>query len=75
MRVPTRLRIGIFMLCVLLTTTSSAQTHDEQLPRSIRVVAEATASVPPDQAEIDIGVTTQAQTSRDAATRNAQHFK
>jgi len=74
MRVLTPVRIAIFMFSVLLTSTGSAQTPDAPLPRSIRVVAEATASVQPDQAEIDIGVTTQAQTSRDAATRNAQDF-
>ena len=74
MRVIAPVRIGITMFFMLLTTALSAQTRNGQLPRSIRVVAEATASVQPDQAEIDIGVTTQAQTSSDAATRNAQHF-
>lgn len=42
-----------------------------QPPASIRAVGEATVSAKPDQVEIDIGVTTQAQFSREAATRNA----
>jgi hypothetical protein len=57
-----------------VTTAASAQTHDDPPPFSIRVVGDATASVQPDQAQIDIGVTTHAQTSRNAATRNAQQF-
>jgi uncharacterized protein len=44
-------------------------------PPSIRVSAEATVTAQPDQARIDIGVATQAQTARAAAAGNSQHLE
>jgi uncharacterized protein YggE len=51
-------------------TMASAQTRVESEP-SIRVTGVATATAEPDQAEIDIGVMTQAPTSQRAASENA----
>jgi uncharacterized protein YggE len=69
------------MLLLVMTTTAwgagpaLAQPPTPNLrggdPASIRVVGEATLTVPPDRAEVDIGVTTEAQQSSDTAARNA----
>lgn len=60
---------------VALTLTAwtewlSAQTPSE--PLTITVTDEATLTVKPDEAQIDVGVTTQADTSETATHRNAQ---
>jgi uncharacterized protein YggE len=64
---------GVLSLLSLasLTGSASAQNSNDD-PPSIRVIADATVLATPDQVEIDVGVTTQAQRSREAATRNAQ---
>jgi uncharacterized protein YggE len=50
-----------------------AQDMPERNPRpSIRVTGEATITAKPDQAQLDIGVVTQAQNAQDAASQNAQ---
>lgn len=41
-------------------------------PPSIRVTGEATVAVPPDQAQIDLGVITQAPTAQEAGAQNAR---
>jgi uncharacterized protein YggE len=60
----------------LLGAGVAAQEPTERLtPPSIRVSGEATVTVQPDQARIDIGVTTQAQTAQTAAANNAQRLE
>lgn len=60
----------------LLSAIVAAQEPAERLaPPSIRVSGEATVTAQPDQAQIDIGVTTQAQTAKAAADNNAQQLE
>lgn len=68
-------RRPLLILTVLIATagTALAQETAERTSRpSIRVTGDATVTVKPDQAEISIGVVTQAQTAQTAATQNAQ---
>jgi uncharacterized protein len=52
---------------------ATAQDQPDRNPRpSVRVTGEATITAKPDQAQIDIGVVTQAQNAQDAASQNAQ---
>src|SRR6267142_5189646 len=51
----------------LLAAPALAQTVP---PAMISVTGEATVSVPPDQAQIDAGVTTEAKTAREASDAN-----
>jgi uncharacterized protein YggE len=63
-------------ISALLGAGAAAQEPAERLtPPSIRVSGEATVTVQPDQARIDIGVTTQAQTAQAAAADNAQRLE
>jgi len=62
-----------FAFCALHADGALAQDCEETtLIPSVRVTGEATIVAAPDQAQIDFGVTTQAQTSHAAATENAQ---
>ena len=63
----------VFVLAALLsTTTAYAQpTEKEPRPPSVTASGEAVITVEPDQAEIDIGVVTQAKNAPDAARENA----
>jgi uncharacterized protein YggE len=66
---------GLLILAALamFNGRSMAQDMQDRNPRpSIRVTGEATITAKPDQAQIDIGVVTQAQTAQEAATQNAQ---
>jgi hypothetical protein len=66
----------LLAVLTLLGAGAAAQEPAERLtPPSIRVSGEATVTAQPDQARIDIGVTTQAQTAQDAATKNAQRLE
>jgi uncharacterized protein YggE len=56
---------------VLFAATASAQELVGRIPASIRTNGEATISVKPDRAQIDVGVVTQATTSQAAVTQNA----
>jgi uncharacterized protein len=65
----------VLTLVTLLDARASAQESLERAPRpSIRVTGEATVTVKPDLARIDIGVVTQAQTAESAASQNAQQL-
>lgn len=65
----------IFAVFALLGAGASAQESSERpLRPSIRVMGEASVTAKPDQAQIDIGVVTQAQTAQVAATQNAQQL-
>lgn len=58
-----------------LTTAAYAQQRAERpRPPSITVNGEATIAAEPDQAQIDIGVTTQARTAPDASRENAERL-
>jgi uncharacterized protein YggE len=63
------------MILLFLGSTAAAQEpagRPERLPSTIRVTGEAVVTVNPDQAQIDIGVVTQAQTSAAASAENAK---
>ena len=63
----------IIPLCVffLMQTATQAQALNHA-PPFVRVTGEASVSAKPDQAEINIGVVTQAATADDAAAQNAK---
>lgn len=57
---------------VTLTTTATAQSRGDVPPLSIRVIGEASVTAPPDQAQIDLAVTTRADTAKPASAANAE---
>ena len=61
------LLIAAVAACTLLSTPAPAQIAP---PAAISVTGEATVSVPPDQAQIDGGVTSEAKTAREASEAN-----
>ena len=65
--------LTIFGMILLLGSTAGAQQSTDR-PRipTITVSGDATVSAEPDQAEIDIGVVTQARTAPDATKQNAE---
>ncbi len=68
------LRLLIAVLCCLLPLAGqNKRTSDE--PTTLLVHGEATVSVEPDIAELDVGVLTQAQTSQAAADQDAAKSK
>lgn len=66
------LAVVLALLSVALLASSASAQNSNDDPPSIRVIADATVLARPDQVEIDVGVTTQAERSREAATRNTQ---
>jgi len=58
----------------LTTTAFSQQRAERPRPPSISVNGEATIAAEPDQAQIDIGVTTQARTAPEASRENAERL-
>lgn len=67
--------LTIFGMILLLGSTARAQQSTDR-PRipTITVSGDATISAEPDQAEIDIGVVTQARTAPDASKENAERL-
>jgi uncharacterized protein YggE len=66
---------ALLMIPLLLGPTAAAQdpaARPERLTPTIRVTGEAVVTAKPDQAQIDIGVLTQAQTSPAASAENAK---
>ncbi|HSK31314.1 MAG TPA: SIMPL domain-containing protein [Candidatus Limnocylindria bacterium] len=69
-----------FLVVLLMTflvafSAAEAQQRDERMrPPSITVSGEATISAEPNQAQIDIGVVTQARTAPDASKENAERL-
>ena len=59
-------------MCALGGNALAQETSIKDSRPSIRVTGEATIKVSPDQAQIDIGVVTQAQNAQAAASQNAQ---
>src|SRR4029450_2998680 len=59
--------VAAITAATLLAAPALAQTAP---PAMISVTGEATVSVPPDQAQVDAGVTTEAKTAREASDAN-----
>lgn len=71
------MKILAFITVALLASTTAAysqQRSERTRPPSITVNGEATIAADPDQAQIDIGVTTQARTAPDASRENAERL-
>jgi uncharacterized protein YggE len=68
------MKIALIALIVALclATSATAQQHPIPQPPTITVNGEATIAAEPDQAQIDIGVTTQARTAPEASKDNAE---
>lgn len=66
---------NLFIVILLFAVTGAAQESREKLPPSIRTTGEAEVTVQPDRARIDIGVVTQANSSKAAAEQNAQKLE
>lgn len=64
------LSVGLFTACCAIATLTSAQTPGQL--SSMRVSGDARVSAKPDRVQIDIGVSTQAPQSQDAAAQNAR---
>ena len=64
-------------VAILLASSiaAAAQTEPKVEPRVIRVGGSAIATAAPDQAQVDIGVLTQAPTAKDAAAENAKRVE
>lgn len=67
--------LPLAVLTLLGAAAAAQEPSGRPTPPSIRVTGEATVTVQPDQARIDIGVTTQAQTAQAAAADNAQRLE
>jgi uncharacterized protein len=63
------------LILALGVSGAFAQDASEKLPPFIRTNGEATVTVRPDRAQIDVGVVTQADTSQAAVTQNAQRVE
>ena len=65
----------IAAVVLFLASAADAQQRDSRpRPRSITVSGDATISAEPDQAQIDIGVVTQARTAPEASKDNADRL-
>jgi uncharacterized protein YggE len=65
--------LSVTALLVIGTPGLTAQERRQE-PPTIQVTGEATVTVPPDQAQIEIAVVTQAEKSEAAAARNAERL-
>ncbi|MES2750388.1 MAG: SIMPL domain-containing protein [Pseudomonadota bacterium] len=63
------MRVRTVIAAIALAATASAA-FGQTLPPAVSVTGEATISVPPDLAQIDSGVTTEAKTAREASEAN-----
>src|SRR5688500_5534741 len=64
------------LVMILGVVQAAAQTQPiPKLPPSIRTTGEATVTARPDRAQIDVGVVTQADTSQNAVSQNAQKLE
>jgi uncharacterized protein YggE len=72
-----QLRTGLHatIFLALISPGVAAQDRADSKPPSIQVTGEATVNVQADQAQIEIGVVTQAEQSEAAASRNAQQLE
>ena len=67
-----RLGIALLLACALAGNAVAQNTSARPRVPSVTVTGEATLSAEPDQAEIDIGVVTQARNAPDATRENAE---
>jgi uncharacterized protein len=73
MNISKRILIGMCALALMWAVSLKANAQETRDARpTIRASADATVKVAPDQAQIDIGVVTQATTAQAAAQQNAQ---
>jgi uncharacterized protein YggE len=70
-----RLAFNICLTIFLFVLPLAAQDVNAKLPPSIQTSGEAVITAKPDRAQIDIGVTTQADTSQTAASKNATQLE
>jgi hypothetical protein len=68
-RIPRGALVAAAIAAALLAAPGRAQTQTD-FPSAISVTGEATVSVPPDLAQIDAGVTSEAKTAREASDAN-----
>jgi uncharacterized protein len=74
-RVSTLLSVGLAAACGAIAAPAPAQTAAASPPVSqMRVTGDSRVSAKPDRVQIDIGVVTQAQLSREAAAENAREL-
>jgi hypothetical protein len=66
--------VTLFSILLSVSVAPAQQAGDRPRPPSITVTGEATIAAEPDQAQIDIGVTTQARTAPDASRENAERL-
>ena len=66
---------GFLLILILFVVQIAAQERTEKLPPSIQTSGEAVVTAKPDQAQIDVGVVTQAETSQTAVAQNAQKLE
>jgi uncharacterized protein len=69
-----QLSIHIIILLALASAALAQQSPERPRPPSITVNGDATIAAEPDQAQIDIGVTTQARSAPDASRENAERI-
>ena len=69
-----KLLVILGAILLLGTTAQAQQTNNRPRTPSITVSGEATISAEPDQAQIDIGVVTQARTAPEASKENAERL-
>src|SRR5574341_2578246 len=65
---------AITALLLSVSTVYAQRAPDRPRPPSITVNGEATIAAEPDQAQIDIGVTTQARSAPEASRENAERL-
>jgi len=63
------------VVCLWAATADAQRREDRPRPPSITVHGEATLSAEPDQAQIDIGVVTQARSAPEASRENAERLR
>jgi uncharacterized protein len=64
--------LAVAILCVAPASARGDESAGKPSPATMRVSGEATISVKPDQAEINLGVMTQAPSGQEAASENAR---
>jgi uncharacterized protein len=71
-KIATKITLALMILAAPIMLGGKALAQEKPAIPTITVTGEATVKVSPDQAQIDIGVVTQAQTAQAAGAQNAQ---
>ncbi|MGL4556810.1 MAG: SIMPL domain-containing protein, partial [Afipia sp.] len=58
------------VIAAIAMATMASSASGQSLPPTVSVTGEASISVPPDLAQVDSGVTTEAKTAREASEAN-----